>query len=89
MHSFKYCGVSNAIDETEDGLIFNFNKVQKINNKGREIEEDDESHEESSDSDYETDDSNEDRSDDSDSECESDNNYYKRNEEHNVLQDWN
>ncbi|GBB94126.1 hypothetical protein RclHR1_00230004 [Rhizophagus clarus] len=81
MRSFKCCGVSNAIDGTEDGLIFDFNKVQKVNNKGRGIEEEDESNEESSDSDYETDDNSEDESDDSDSECESDDDYYKRNEE--------
>jgi len=88
MRSFKCCGVSNAMNGTEDGLIFDFNKVQKVNNKGRGIEEKDESNEESSDSDHETDDNNEDESDDSDSECESDDGYYTRNEEHNVLQDW-
>ena len=94
MRSFKCCGVSNAMDGTEDGLIFDFNKVQKVNNKGRGIEEDEsneESSEESSDSNYETDDN---KSDDSDSESdgsdrESDDDYYKRNEEYNVLQDWN
>jgi hypothetical protein len=76
---------------SEDGLIFNFSKVQKVNNTGRGIEEEDESHDESSDSDYETDGNSEhssDDSDDSDSEC-SDDDYYKRNEECNVLQDWN
>ena len=88
MRSFKCCGVSNAMNGTEDGLIFDFNKVQKVNNKGRGIEEKDESNEESSDSDHETDDNSEDESDDSDSECESDDGYYTRNEEHNVLQDW-
>jgi hypothetical protein len=88
MRSFKCCGVSNAMDGSEDGLIFNFNKVQKVNNTGRGIEEEDESHEESSDGDYETDDNSEYSSDSSDSEC-SDDDYYDRNEEHNVLQDWN
>src|SRR5207249_7829345 len=88
MRSFKCCGVSNATDGSEDGLIFNFNKVQKVNNTGRGIEEEDESHEESSDGDYETDDNSECSSDGSDSEC-SDDDYYKRNEERNVLQDWN
>lgn len=87
MRSFKCCGVSNVMDGSEDGLIFNFNKVQKVNNTGRGIEEEDESHEESSDSDYETDDNSEYSSDGSDSEC-SDDDYYKRNEECNVLQDW-
>lgn len=38
--SFKYCGISNAINGTEDGLIFDFNKVERINNTGRRIEED-------------------------------------------------
>ena len=41
MRSFKCCDISNAIDGTEDNLIFDFNKVQKVNNTGRGIEEED------------------------------------------------
>lgn len=84
MRSFKCCGVSNAMDGSEDGLISNFNKVQNVNNTGRGIEEEDESYEGSSDSDYETDDNSEYSSDGSNSEC-SDCDYYERNEERNVL----
>ncbi|EXX73263.1 hypothetical protein RIR_jg12104.t1 [Rhizophagus irregularis DAOM 181602=DAOM 197198] len=87
IRSFKCCGVSNAMDGTEDDLIFNFNKVQKINNKGRGIEANDEIHEESSNSDYEPDDNGSDDSDNSG--CESDDDYYNKNENRNVLQDWN
>jgi len=38
-HSFKCCDVSNAIDGIEDGLIFDFNKVEDIINQKRGIEE--------------------------------------------------
>src|SRR3954470_6471967 len=41
--SFKCCGISNSLDGTEDNLIFDFNKVEKVNNQRRGIEEDDES----------------------------------------------
>lgn len=82
--SFKCCGVSNAINGSEDGLIFNFNKVQTINNRGRGIEEDGENNDESSDSDYEPDDNSE----SDNSECESEDDYYEKNEECNVFQDW-
>ena len=82
--SFKCCGISNAINGSEDSLIFDFNKVQNINNRGRGIEEDGENHDESSDSNYEPDDNSESNS----SKCESEDNYYEINEEHNVLQDW-
>ena len=41
-HSFKYCGVSNAVDGTEDNLIFDFNKVEDITNQGRGIKEEEE-----------------------------------------------
>ena len=83
-HSFKCCGISNAINGSEDSLIFDFNKVQNINNRGRGIEKNGENHDESSDSDYEPDDNSESDS----SECESEDNYYEINEEHNLLQDW-
>jgi hypothetical protein len=82
--SFKCCGVSNAINGSEDGLIFNFNKVQTINNRGRGIEEDGENNDESSDSDYEPDNNSE----SDNSECESEDDYYEKNEECNVFQDW-
>src|ERR1700722_15777904 len=45
MHSFKCCGISNAINGTEDNLIFDFNKVNRINNLGRGIEGDDKENE--------------------------------------------
>src|SRR6266536_426333 len=60
--SFKCCGVSNATDGSEDGLIFDFSKIENINNPG---ENDVESESEDGESDY-----------------------YERNEEHNVIQDW-
>ncbi len=41
-HSFKYYGISNAVDGIEDGLIFDFNKVEDIINQEREIEEEEE-----------------------------------------------
>jgi len=41
-HSFKCCGVSNAINGMKDGLIFDFNKVEDIINQKRGIEEDEE-----------------------------------------------
>jgi len=65
--SFKCCGISNAINGSEDSLIFDFNKVQNINNRERGIEEDGKNHDESSDSDYELDDNSKSDS----SECES------------------
>ncbi len=37
--SFKYCDISNIINRTEDGLIFDFNKVKDIINQERRIEE--------------------------------------------------
>jgi hypothetical protein len=77
--SFKCCGISNAVDGTEDGLIFDFNKVERINNTGRGIEED-----------VENDDrENEGDNDNSESESETENDYYEENEELNVVQNWN
>ncbi len=82
--SFKYCGVSNVIDGMEDGLIFDFNKIEDIINQKRGIEED----EEQNDSENESDD------DGNKNELENDNNenendYYKSNEDCNVIQNWN
>ena len=42
MRSFKCCDISNAIDGTEDNLIFDFNKVESTNNPRRGIDEDNE-----------------------------------------------
>src|SRR4051794_10992312 len=50
--SFKCCEVSNAINRSKDDLIFNFNRVQNINNHKREIEKDNKTHKKSSNSDY-------------------------------------
>ena len=37
---FKCCGILNAINGEEYNLIFNFNKVENINNPRRGVEED-------------------------------------------------
>ena len=76
--SFKYCGVSNNINGTEDGLIFDFFKLENVNNPGRGIEEENE-------------DENTNEDDDNGSESESgdsESDYYERNEERNIIQDW-
>ncbi|GBC47984.2 pogo transposable element with KRAB domain [Rhizophagus irregularis DAOM 181602=DAOM 197198] len=67
--SFKYCGISNAINGTEDGLIFDFNKVvERINNTGRGIEENVEN------------DDRENEGDNDNSESEPENGYYEEND---------
>ncbi|PKC17041.1 hypothetical protein RhiirA5_406313 [Rhizophagus irregularis] len=67
--SIKYCGISNAINGTEDGLIFDFNKVvERINNTGRGIEENVE------------DDDRENEGDNDNSESEPENGYYEEND---------
>ncbi len=38
-YSFKYCSISNSLDRKENNLIFNFNKIKKVNNQRRKIEE--------------------------------------------------
>ena len=84
--SFKCCGISNAIDGTEDTLIFDFNQLEsKINreNLGREVEEDGENDKENE-SESEDNDGNELE----DNESELENNYYEENEEQTVIQDW-
>src|ERR1044072_1406569 len=83
-HSFKCCGISNAINGSEDSLIFDFNKVQNINNRERGIEENGKNHDESSDSDYEPDNNSESDS----SECELEDNYYEIDGTQNLFQDW-
>jgi len=88
--SFKYiyiyicCDVSNSLDRTEDNLIFNFNRVEKVNNQGREIEEDVSNNESGSEDDNEV---NENESEGEDSESED--NYYEENEARNVIHNWN
>lgn len=97
--SFKCCGISNAMDGTEDTLIFDFNRLEnKVNREdlGREIDferEDNESDDEDSDyneseSESELEDSDETELEDSDK-SELEDNYYEENEEQNVIQDWN
>ena len=75
--SFKCCDVSNAMDGSEDGLIFDLSKIANINNPGREVEEED--------------DNDNDNNKENNSDCESEDSeleYYERNEECNVIQDW-
>ena len=101
--SFKCCGVSNSLDGSEDNLIFDFNKVEEINNRRKGIEENETNSEsESSDNESESEDEgNESESEDEDNESESEDegnesedsegedNYYKENEDQNVTQNWN
>ena len=95
--SFKCCGISNAMDGTEDTLIFDFNRLEnKVNREdlGREIDferKDNESDDEDSDyneSESKLEDSDEMELEDSDK-SELEDNYYEENEEQNVIQDWN
>jgi hypothetical protein len=95
--SFKCCGVSNAMDGTEDTLIFDFNQLEsRISREGlgREVEgegnENDSEDSDENDSDYvelEIEDSDESESGDS-NESELEENYYKESEEQTVIQDW-
>jgi hypothetical protein len=105
--SFKCCGVSNSLDGSEDGLIFDFNKVKEINNRGKGIEEngvnesesetesDDESGLEdegnnSEDEGNDSEDESESESEGNESEnSESEDDYYKENENRNVVYNWN
>ncbi len=80
--SFKCCGISNNLDGKQDNLIFNFNKVEKVNNQRRGIEED-----EGNDASESEDDSNGNESDGENNENED--NYYKENKDCNVVQNWN
>ncbi|CAG8691411.1 10786_t:CDS:1, partial [Funneliformis caledonium] len=100
--SFKCCGILNAADRTEDTLIFDFNQLEdRVNREDlgrevdlkREVEKDNEGNDEDSDEDSnynenesELEDSNEIELEDSD-ESELEDNYYKKNEEQNVIQD--
>ena len=98
--SFKCCGVSNSLDGSEDSLIFDFNKVQEINNRGKGIEENEISSESESESGSESesksddesgleDEGDESGSEDEGNESESENDYYKENEDRNIVQNWN
>jgi hypothetical protein len=80
--SFKCCGVSNATNGEEDSLIFNFNKVENINNPERGVEDKDDSESESGGDDSDSESGSEDNGSESDS-------YYEKNEELNVTHDWN
>ena len=75
-NSFKCCGISNDMNGSEDNLIFDFNQSNKEN---LEVEEDNEgdSEDDNEDSDNEESDGNE-----------LENNYYRENEEQNVIHDW-
>ena len=76
--SFKCCGISNDINGSEDDLIFDLSKVENVNNPRRGVEEENEEE----DDDNNTDEDSEYKSNDSEL------NYYERNEERNVIQDW-
>src|SRR5215475_3957357 len=80
--SFKCCGISNSINGLEDNLIFDFSKLENVNNPGRGVEE--EYEDENDDAEEENDDNRDSGSESDDSELD----YYKRNEEYNVIQDW-
>ncbi len=78
-HSFKCCGISNIINRIEDGLIFNFNKVEDIINQKRGIKE------------KEKQNNSKNKSDNDENKLENDNNknknnYYKSNKDCNVIQ---
>ena len=71
--SFKCCGISNDINGLEDDLIFDLSKLENVNNRNREVKEENEN--------------NITNKEESESE-ESEDDYYERNEERNVVQDW-
>lgn len=88
--SFKCCGVSNDIDGSEDTLIFNFDQLNRDNIR-REVIHDNEvinSDDENSDDDDENNDDDDENSDD-DNENSNGLDYYKENEDQNVIHDWN
>lgn len=96
--SFKCCGVSNTMDGTEDALIFDFDRLGNRANRldfgrgverenesedGDESDESDESELEDSDHESGSEENSESESEDSGSE-----DYYKNNEQQDVVQDW-
>ena len=71
--SFKCCGILNDINGLEDNLIFDLSKLENVNNRNREVEEKNENN----------------ITDEEESKSEeSENDYYERNEECNVIQNW-
>ena len=70
---FKYCGISNDINGLEDDLIFDLSKLENVNNRNRGVEEENENN----------------ITDEEESESEElEDDYYKRNEKLNIIQDW-
>ena len=70
---FKCCGISNDVNGLEIDLIFDLSKLENVNNRNRGVEEEDENN----------------ITDGEESESEeSEDDYYERNEERNVVQDW-
>ena len=86
--SFKCCGVSNSLDGSEDGLIFDFNKVEEIDNRGKGIEENEINSESESENESDEERGSEDDCNESE-DNESKNDYYKENEDRNIVQNWN
>ncbi len=86
--SFKCCGVSNSLDGSEDGLIFDFNKVEEIDNRGKGIEENEINSESESENESDEERGSEDDCNESE-DNESENDYYKENEDRNIVQNWN
>ena len=69
----KCCGILNDINRLEDDLMFDLLKLENVNNRNREVEEENENN----------------ITDEEESESEeSEDDYYERNEERNVVQDW-
>src|SRR5256884_8031176 len=75
-NSFKCCGISNDMNGSEDNLIFDFNQSNKEN---LEVEEDNEG---------DNGDDNENNDNEESDGNELENNYYRENEEQNVIHDW-
>jgi len=86
--SFKCCGVSNSLDGSEDGLIFDFNKVEEIDNRGKGIEKNEINSESESENESDEERGSEDDCNESE-DNESENDYYKENEDRNIVQNWN
>jgi len=83
-NSFKCCGISNDMNGSEDNLIFDFNQSNKEN---LEVEEDNEGDNED-DNENDSEDDNEDNDNEESDGNELKNNYYRKNEEQNVIYDW-
>ena len=83
-NSFKCCGISNNMNGSEDNLIFDFNQSNKEN---LEVEEDNEG-DNGDDNENDSEDDNEDSDNEESDGNELENNYYRENEEQNVIHDW-